>query len=402
MGKTVYDALIVGAGPAGSTAAFILASCGLKVALLDRRDFPRPKLCGGLLTWKTIRLLETVFHITPRALAEKGVLRHAAREYGVCDRCRREVRRTLDHPFHLVDREAYDHFLLQHAISAGADFRPGSAVASVDFARCEAVTRNGEKWTGRFIIGADGVNSRVRRILLQARKIAEPRHPGFAAALECVVPRQPGAFPDHPAIYYGFIPWGYAWSFPAKGGRILGIAALKAKAGRCIRAGFRNFLAHLGLADTNALPIQTHAIPYGNHLDTPGSANVLVVGDAAGLADPFLGEGIYYAQRSAQLAAHAVLESRTHPGSAIDRYREGFRRVISPELRYARAGRQIIFSLPSSLYFPVLTALLRLMPKVCEETIQGQRTFRWFQRVKTLAGCPARPSGMDLSNQRFL
>jgi len=383
MGKATCDAVIIGAGPAGTTAAFILAAGGLKVTLLDRRDFPRPKLCGGLLTWKTIQGLESLFHISPQNLAANGVLLHATMEYGVSGRRRCAVRRTLDYPFHLVDRETYDHFLLQLAISAGADFRPGAAVASVDLARCEVATQNGENWTGRFIIGADGVNSRVRRALLQARKVAEPRHPGTAAALECFVPRQMGVFPDHPAIYYGFIPWGYAWLFPGKREQILGIAALRAKAGRRVAAGFRNFLTHLDLADPNALPIQAHAIPYGNYLETPGHANVLLVGDAAGLADPFLGEGIYYAHRSAQLAAQAVLESRTHPESAIDRYRAGFRRVIHPELKYARAGRQIIFSLPSSFYFPVLTALLRLMPKLCEETIQGQRTFRWFRRFAT-------------------
>jgi len=158
---------------------------------------------------------------------------------------------------------------------------------------------------------------------------------------------------------------------------------LKAKAGRRVTAGFRNFLANLGLADMNALHIQSHAIPYGNYLETPGNANVLLVGDAAGLAEPFLGEGIYYAHRSGQLAAQAVIESRLKPESAAERYRDSFRRVIYPELRYARAGRQIIFSFPPSFYFPVLTALLRLMPKVCEETIQGQRTFRWFRRLAT-------------------
>lgn len=380
MGKATYDALIVGAGPAGSTAAFILASRGLKVALLDRRDFPRPKLCGGLLTWKTIRFLEAVFHITPRTLAAKGALRHATREYGVFDRCRREVRRRIDHPFHLVDRESYDHLLLQHAVSAGADFRPGSAVASVDLTQCELSAPNGENWTGRFIIGADGVNSRVRRALLQARKITEPRNPGPAAALECTIPHSHGACPDHPAIFYGFVPWGYAWSFPGNQDQVLGIAALKSKAGRHIAAGFRDFVASLGLKYTNSIRARSHAIPYGNYLETPGHSSVLLVGDAAGLADPFLGEGIYYAHRSAQLAAHAVLENRSQPDSAIDRYRESYRRIIYPELQYARAGRQIVFSLPPRFYFPVLTTMLRLMPKVCEETIHGQRTFRWFRR----------------------
>lgn len=381
MAQARCDAVIIGAGPAGATAALLLASQGLKVALLDRRDFPRPKLCGGLLTWKTIRLLERLFDITPRSLAAHNVLLRTSREYGIYDRCRRELRRTLDYPFHLVDRAAYDHLLLQHALSAGADFHPRSAVAAVDLARGEVVTRNGERWSGRFVIGADGVNSRVRRALLQARKIAEPRYPGTAAALECRVPRHACAFPDHPAIYYGFVPWGYAWSFPGPREQVLGIAALKTKAGRRIAAGFRDFLGSLGLGGPNGLQLQAHPIPYGNHLDPPGHANVLLVGDAAGLAEPFLGEGIYFAQRSAQLAAQAVLECRAHPPSALGRYRESFRRIIHPELRYARAGRQIIFSFPPSFYFPILAALLRLMPKVCEETIQGQRSFRWFRRL---------------------
>ena len=381
MEKAIYDAVIVGAGPAGSTAAFILASRGLTVALLDRQDFPRPKLCGGLLTWKTIQALETVFHTGPRTLAAKGVLRHATREYRISDGCRREVRRTLSYPFHLVDREAYDHFLLQHAISAGAEFYPRSAVAAVDLKRCEVATRNGEKWTGRLILGADGINSRVRHALLRARKISEPRHPGPAVALECVVPRPNGPSPEHPVIYYGFIPWGYAWSFPCKREQVIGIAALKAKAGRRVAAGFRDFLASLDLSDPSPLHIRSHVLPYGNYLETPGHANVLLLGDAAGLADPFLGEGLYYAHRSAQLAGQAILESRSQPESALDRYRQSFRRFIYPELRYARAGRQIIFSLPPIFYFPVLTALLRLMPNVCEETIQGQRTFRWFLRL---------------------
>lgn len=381
MEKATCDVLIIGAGPAGTTAAFILASRGLKVVLLDRRDFPRPKLCGGLLTWKTIHLLERLFQISPRTLAANGVLLHAAREYGVYDRCRREVRRRLDYPFHLVDRTAYDHLLLRHAVAAGADFRPGSAVASIDLARGAVATRRGETWTGRLVIGADGADSRVRRALLKGRKITEPRYSGPAAALECFVPRQAGTLPDHPAIYYGFIPWGYAWSFPGKTEQVLGIAALKAKAGRRISAGFRDFLAHLNLDGLSHLPIRSHALPYGNYLETPGHANVLLVGDAAGLADPFLGEGIYYAHRSAQLAALAALESRARPESAVTRYRQSYRRVLYPELRYARAGRQIIFSLPPHFYFPVLAALLRGMPKICEETIQGQRTFRWFRKL---------------------
>jgi geranylgeranyl reductase family protein len=381
MRNATSDVLIIGAGPAGSTAAFILASRGFKVHLLDRRVFPRPKLCGGLLTWKTIQILERVFQTSPQTLAAIGIIRHATRQYVVADRRGRRLCRKLDYPFHLVDRKAYDDFWLRHAVAAGAEFHPGSTVVTVDITRHEVRTDEGEKWAGRVIIGADGVNSRVRQAFRAAGKPIEPSRPGAAMALECFLPRRAGSFLPSPAIYYGFVPWGYAWSFPFPDHQVLGIAALRQKAGRQIMNGFREFLASLHIPCPRALALQGHRLPYGNFLRTPGRANILLAGDAAHLADPFLGEGIYFAHRSAQLAAQAVIESRSHPESAGDRYRESFRRIIYPELRYARAGRQIIFSLPPGFYYPVLTALLRLMPKICEETIQGQRTFKWFRRI---------------------
>jgi geranylgeranyl reductase family protein len=380
MEKATCDALIIGAGPAGSTAAFLLASRGFKVLVLDRKNFPRPKLCGGLLTWKAIQTLESVFGIGPRALAGHGIIHHSSREYLIAGRGRRALRRTLDYPFHLVDRQAYDQFWLQQAISAGAEFFPGSAAASLDLKGREVTTVNGKKWTGRFIIGADGVHSRVQQALVETGKVVRPAHPGGAAAFECFVPRRDGLFPSCPAIYYGYVPWGYVWSFPAPKHQVLGIAALKSKLRRRLQDCFREFIASLSFPDSGALRGQSHGLPYGNYLRTPGYENILLLGDAAGLADPFLGEGIYYAHRSAQLAAQAVIESRACPQSAAARYRTRFRCIIYPELRYARLGRQIIFSLPPSLYFPFLAAWLRLMPKVCEETIHGQRSFKWFRR----------------------
>ncbi len=381
MPKETYDAVIIGAGPAGSTAAFILASAGLKVALLDRCDFPRPKLCGGLLTWKTVRLVEKVFQVHPQTLINEGIIHHTSRAYRVCSRSGRNICRRLDDPFHLVDRRAYDHFFLNQAVAAGADFYPGSAIAAIDLKRCMATTRAGEKWTGRFLLGADGINSLVRRTLCQAARIEPPRYQGPATALECFVAQPPPAVSGPPAIYYGFIPWGYGWSFPGPRERLVGMAALKAASGRRIGACFEDFLKSLGLpTGPNRLRIRAHRLPFGNYVASPGHAQVLLTGDAAGLADPFLGEGIYYAHRSAQLAAQAITQSRSHPESAFPLYRQMYRRFIYPELRYARAGRHLIFSLPPSVYFPLLAGLLRLFPKTCEETVQGRRSFQWFRR----------------------
>ena len=72
--STVYDVIIAGGGPAGSTAGYILSKAGLNVLIIDKSNFPRKKLCGGLITYKTIRLLERVFGETASSLDEKGII----------------------------------------------------------------------------------------------------------------------------------------------------------------------------------------------------------------------------------------------------------------------------------------------------------------------------------------
>lgn len=378
------DVLVVGAGPAGSTAAFILAGRGLKVALLDRSSFPRPKLCGGLLTWKTVRSLERIFQTRLQTLKSAGVIRLETRRYAVADLRGHALTRTLDDPFHLVDRTSYDEFWLRQAVSAGAEFHPRAAVVSFDPSRCEALTNTGSRWRARVVIAADGVDSCIRGALVADGRLRRPRRRGRAVALECQVPRRPEAGLDHPAIYFGHVRRGYAWSFPRPRHQVLGIAALTSR-GRRLRVDFQRFLRELKAPDIDRLRVRGHGLPYGNYLKTPGYRDTLLIGDAAGLADPFLGEGIYYAHRSAELAARAVIAAGARPAAALNAYREAFRRWLLPEMRYAWAGRQVVFALPPRLYYPFLALFLRLAPKIAEQTVQGRRSFRWF-RLKT--PCP--------------
>lgn len=384
MDPETCDVLVVGAGPAGSTAAFILAGRGLRVALLDRCDFPRPKPCGGLLTRKTVQGLERIFRFGPAALAAAGLIRREARQYTVAGRGAPPLTRRLDDPFYLIDRATYDDLWLHRAVAAGAEFHPRAAVASWDPDRFEAATVDGRRWRARIVVGADGVDSRIRHALVAAGRLRPARRRGRALALECRVPRRPGAFPDHPAIYFGHVARGYAWSFPGSSLQVLGIASLEAD-GRRLRRAFREFLGGLGLPDAGRLRLRGHGLPYGGYLVSPGYRRVLLVGDAAGLADPFLGEGIYYAHRSAELAARAAVESWRRPDSALDAYRGLFRRDLLPEMRYAWAGRQVLFALPPGWYHPLLRLFLRLAPKTAEQTIQGRRSFRWFRLKKP---CP--------------
>lgn len=373
-----WEVVVAGAGPAGATAAFLLAGYGLRVLLLDRSDFPRPKLCGGLLTWKTLLCLERTFGITPEALLADGIEHRSARAYRVCDTRGRAWTGMLDEPFRFVDRERYDAHLLRRATAAGVQFVPHARVSGLDFGRGEVVA-GARRWKARFVIGADGVRSRVRSSLIREGRLRPARRAGTAAALECRLPDGPSNA-DPPALYYGFVPWGYAWSFPGPRGRLVGMAALRERAGSRIGRAFRRFRAVVEVEGGSVDRPGAHAIPYGNFLDRPGDANILLVGDAAGLADPFLGEGLFFAHHSAELAARAIVDCIHTPARAEAAYARRCRAGMLGELRLVRAGRNIVFALPPRLYHAVLCSLLRLRPKRVEQAVHGQRPLSALRR----------------------
>jgi flavin-dependent dehydrogenase len=143
------------------------------------------------------------------------------------------------------------------------------------------------------------------------------------------------------------------------------------------------FLKTIKVSTDHISGVRSHALPYGNYLTQPGCSNILLIGDACGLADPLLGEGIYYAHKSAQLAALATIQSYRHSQDAFRIYRQQLYETIIPELKFIWMVRQIIFSLPGSWPGLILSFLLKINPRKCEETIQGQRSYRWFRRVST-------------------
>jgi len=151
------------------------------------------------------------------------------------------------------------------------------------------------------------------------------------------------------------------------------------KAGKVLRKGFDEFIKLLKIPETQITSLKSHALPYGNYLATPGHDNILMIGDACGLADPLLGEGIYYAHKSAQAAVKAAIESYYYPNAALSKYTQLLRQTVITDLKFARIGRQIIFSLPGIWPYKVIVSLLKKRPKKCEQIIQGQRSFKWLR-----------------------
>ncbi len=376
--KRTCDIVVVGGGPAGSTAAYLLAGNGFEVCLLDKKAFPRPKLCAGLLTWKTIDLLERIFNLSLTDLKARKVIINACRHYRIFHGPKELVSGRLDFPFHFVDRKSYDHFWLNSARNAGAEVMTSKAVTEIDANHCVVTTADGERIQARMIIGADGVWSKARKAL-SGGNASNPRwQNNLAMTIET---RQPCAQPPpYASLHFGFVSWGYGWSFPNPTHRIIGLGSLPNEQKQALTQGYADLLNSLGLVPEDTRPWQGYPLPYGNYLDPPGRGRVLLVGDACGLADPLLGEGIYYAHRSGELAARAIMASGPQFRHVDRIYCKALNHHLLRELRWIKFYRNLLFFGGRHRRYRGLKLLFRLFPKRLEATVQGQCSFArlWF------------------------
>jgi flavin-dependent dehydrogenase len=216
-------------------------------------------------------LLECVFRVSVEVLRSQGVIAGQSARYQVNDNSGKSIQGQLDYPFHFVDRSVYDGFWLKQAQAAGAEFRAGEKLTTLAPSGSQMTTNTGQILQARFIFGADGVGSKVRRTLAHKKGFQNRWRSGLATALEVIV-RQPSApqLPESPSIYFGYVPWGYAWCFPRGNLRLLGICGLNAKAGKTLKSGFFRFLASVGIAKNQIRRLQSHALPHGNYLIPPG------------------------------------------------------------------------------------------------------------------------------------
>lgn len=298
----IYDTVIIGAGPAGSYAGCLLAKAGLKVALVDRRDFPRDKLCGGLLTCKTIDLLQLV-------LSSDQFLEFGITMSHVFYQEQPTVSFQLLSPAYTVRRLQFDALLVKIAREQGTHTYLGTSLQSVDFCQKEVCLSDGHKLKYSTLIGADGALSKVRRLA------GLPKNDmGFC--VETHIPWEQlrdseRLYTGGIEIYYGNYPNGYGWVFPAKDSVAVGVGNLaQGMTEKEILTQYCRFLTDITISeDTKA---KGAYLPSGTSvaLGVPLYGDLCLIGDAAGLIDPFTGEGIYYALLSAKVAADTIVSGR--------------------------------------------------------------------------------------------
>jgi geranylgeranyl reductase family protein len=288
-----YDAIVVGAGPAGSYAAYLLAKGGAAVALLDRASFPREKPCGGALSRKALELVELDLSPVIHGRVTGAWLAHGERAV-FCDTRGMAAAMTL--------RTELDALLIEHAVAAGATFHPQTNFLDVETRGGDVrVTASRGELTGRVLLAADGVASAVRRRVFGGDVVE------YAPAVEALVYARPAAlarFRDRVLLDLAGMPRGYGWIFGKRDHLNVGVYSICRTGG--IRGHLAAFLArHPSLAGCERIRYLGHPIPVANRARRFERGPVWLLGDAAGLAECVLGEGIYFALKSAALAARA-------------------------------------------------------------------------------------------------
>ncbi|MDK2464116.1 MAG: NAD(P)/FAD-dependent oxidoreductase [Candidatus Korarchaeota archaeon] len=284
---------MVGAGPAGSASAALLARSGLKVLLLEMRRFPRDKPCGGGLTLKTVRLLEEFgFHqseLPIQRLLDRVLVRGWGRSVEV-----------FHNPWVIatVDRADFDASLVHWAEAEGAEFLDGEPAIGVSTGGEGLVVRTRRNaYSADWVIGADGVAGSVGRWV----GLRSGYPPGELIA---AVESRPSGGYDVALFQMDAVPrGGYGWAFPLSGRVNVGVGGMLPLMEN-LKGHLERYVRSLGLRlDT---PVEYGVIPIGRSRRL-ASGRVLLVGDAAGLADPLTGEGIYQALVSARAASQAIL-----------------------------------------------------------------------------------------------
>jgi len=292
----LYDAIIIGSGPAGGTAAFFLSQAGKHVLVLEKESLPRYKTCGGGIPLHLLDQFPFSFeHVIETRVGSVSYVLN-----------KRTVTISLpDRPIGMVMRDQFDACLLEQT---RADIRQSSAVRNVEEQgdRVMVETRDGETFHGRYLVAADGASS------VAARCLGLRREKTLAGAIEVeatVPPEVFCKFADEPLFIFGEIHQGYLWVFPKASHLSVGIMAVHPKPGE-LQSVLKRVMERYQISLHEA-PMHGHPIPLYTGRQAIATARCLLAGDAAGLVDPLNGEGIRFAIKSGRLAAEAILAG--HP-----------------------------------------------------------------------------------------
>ncbi|MGD9077464.1 MAG: geranylgeranyl reductase family protein [Desulfobacteraceae bacterium] len=360
-----YDVAVAGSGPAGSISALSLAREGVRVVVIEKEALPRHKTCGGGVVRRALGLLpidvsdaiERECYSAEVNLVSTPLLFTSKREEPM-------VSMTM--------RDSFDFLLVSAAKEAGAEVRERCQVQDImsHADRVELVTSDGSLFS-QFVVAADGANSII------AKKAGWKETRKLAPALECevVVSEESLERLSHAARFdFGLMPSGYAWTFPKRDHLSMGVLSMRPGPVKLNRM-FQQYMQLINLDGVVTIKRRGSLIPVSPRKDGFVKKRVLLSGDAAGLVDPVVGEGITSAVLSGMIAAKALLEGAFDERNVKESYESELSKRVLQELRLGRALAKLIYDYPG-----LLRRLLALygqeFTEAVTDVVTGEKTYR--------------------------
>lgn len=288
----VVDVAIVGGGPAGSTCAAFCAAAGLRTLVLERERFPREKVCGDCINPACWPVLEKLELAEPIGNSPHGLL-NAVEFISIGGQI---LRVNLPQTEIAIKRSLFDHLLLNRARTLGAEIREEATLTALNRmpAKNWKIDIVRETFAARVVVGADGRNSTVARL---RNLLPRPERERVALQAHIQLPKDFGN-----RVVLQFLPEGYSGQAPVNDHELNLCLVGTPPAISSLRTwAEQEFKLPAAQAWHTITPLTRAPISVAHE-------NLFFIGDAARVVEPFTGEGIYYALRSGELAANAIIK----------------------------------------------------------------------------------------------
>ena len=335
----MYDCLVVGAGPAGATAAYNLAKEGKSVLIVDRESFPRYKPCGGGVSPAIAKWFDCDFDSVV-----KNTVSQVKYTWKFDDPVEIQLKGVT--PMWMVNRDEFDNFLLEQAIALGAEFKGSTEVTAIKLeGESWKISTNNGDLEANYLIAADGAKGPMADWLgfSPAQKV-------MAANLEIKAEvserRQSLAYFD-----FGSLKNGFMWVFPKTDSYSFSAAFVRDPKGKPqeLKKQLTNFAQKFDL-DLNNSQYTEYPMNLWQEDRPLHTERALIAGEAAGIVDPLIGEGIRPAIFTGMKAAEAITRALAGDSSALSNYSEVINREWGSDLAKANNVAGLFYKFPKIAY----------------------------------------------------